>query len=129
MLVVLVAEEGSGSAVLSQSYDLTCIDPRSSLLNTVIPGWLWSGITAFRGRKRMTICQRDKGHRRGRLDKNTSFTHTHIEILPTEKFGHLYIVVCVMVGVPPPRVASRALKKLRSGLRPTSSGRILSAFW
>jgi hypothetical protein len=57
-LVVLVAEEGSGSAVLSQSYDLTCIDPRSSLLNTVIPGWLWSGITAFRGRKRMTICQR-----------------------------------------------------------------------
>jgi hypothetical protein len=75
---------------------------------------------------------------RGRLDKNTSFfsiavvhkhAHTIEIILPTEKFGHLYIVVCVMVGVPPPRVASRALKKLRSGLRPTSSGRILSAFW
>lgn len=43
----------------------------------------------------------------------------------TEKLGHLYIVVCVIVGVP--WAASLALKNLRSGLRPTSSGFILSA--
>lgn len=48
-----------------------------------------------------------------------------IIILHTEKFGHLYIVVCVIVGGP--CVASLVLKNLRSGLRPTSSGLILSA--
>uniref|UniRef100_A0A0A9GL53 Uncharacterized protein n=1 Tax=Arundo donax TaxID=35708 RepID=A0A0A9GL53_ARUDO len=42
-----------------------------------------------------------------------------------EKFGHLYIVVCVIVG--DPSAASLLLKNLRSGLRPTSSGLILSS--
>ena len=51
-----VLTEGSGSGS-TQSYDLICIVPRRSLLNTVIPGWLWRGITAFRGKKRITICQ------------------------------------------------------------------------
>lgn len=40
----------------TQSYAFMCIFPRRSLLKTVIPGWLWRGITAFAGRKKIHSC-------------------------------------------------------------------------
>ena len=45
----------------------------------------------------------------------------------TENFSDLYMVVCVMAGVPSVAGASLFLKKGMSGLRPKSSGLILSA--
>lgn len=41
----------------TKSYDVMCIVPIRSLLKTVIPGWLWSGITAVGGKKNMHICR------------------------------------------------------------------------
>jgi len=55
----------SGSSVAggsTQSYDFTCIVPMRSLLKTVIPGWLWRGMTAVAGRKKTHICGRKKTH-------------------------------------------------------------------
>lgn len=41
----------------SQSYDLTCNVPYNSLLSTVIPGWLWSGMTEEGGMQNIPSCQ------------------------------------------------------------------------
>ena len=52
-LVGVASSEILGS---TKSYDVMCIVPRRSLLKTVIPGWLWSGITAVGGKKNIHIC-------------------------------------------------------------------------
>lgn len=44
------------STTSTQSYDLTNIVPYRSLLRTVIPGWLWSGITDNGGMQNIPIC-------------------------------------------------------------------------
>lgn len=43
----------------TQSYDFICIFPSKSLLKTVISGWLWRGITAVSGRKKMHNCTQE----------------------------------------------------------------------
>lgn len=42
----------------SQSYDFTCSVPYRSLLNTVIPGWLWRGMTEEGGMQNIPICSK-----------------------------------------------------------------------
>lgn len=39
----------------TQSYDLMFIVPKRSLLKTVIPGWLWSGMTPDGGKQKIPI--------------------------------------------------------------------------
>lgn len=46
----------SGGKSTTQSYDLMCIVPKSSLLKTVIPGWLCRGITPEGGKQNIPIC-------------------------------------------------------------------------
>lgn len=53
-------EGGTGSFALrgsTQSYDFMCIFPNRSLLQTVISGWLWRGMTAVAGRKKIHNCK------------------------------------------------------------------------
>lgn len=40
----------------AQSYALMCMVPKRSLLKTVIPGWLWSGMTPEGGKQNIPIC-------------------------------------------------------------------------
>lgn len=44
-------------ASTTQSYDLMCMVPNRSLLKTVIPGWLWRGMTADGGKQKIPICK------------------------------------------------------------------------
>lgn len=44
-----------GGKSTTQSYDLMCIVPKSSLLKTVIPGWLCRGITPDGGKQNIPI--------------------------------------------------------------------------
>lgn len=43
-------------APTTQSYDLICKVPKRILLKTVIPGWLWRGITPEGGKQKIPIC-------------------------------------------------------------------------
>jgi hypothetical protein len=45
-----------GGTSTTQSYDFMCIVPKRSLLNTVIPGWLWSGMALEGGKQKIPIC-------------------------------------------------------------------------
>ena len=45
-----------GSALSIQSYALTCTVPYKTLLSTVIPGWLWSGMMDDAGMQNIPIC-------------------------------------------------------------------------
>jgi hypothetical protein len=51
ILVTWLLEEA-----VTQSYDFMCMEPRRILLNTVIPGWSWSGITADCGKQKTQSC-------------------------------------------------------------------------
>jgi hypothetical protein len=57
--VVSVSVSFSG-LLLAQSYDLRCMEPKSILLNTVIPGWLWRGMTADLGKQKIPNCTEHK---------------------------------------------------------------------
>jgi hypothetical protein len=43
--------------LVAQSYDFKCMEPKRILLKTVIPGWLWSGMTADLGKQNMPNCR------------------------------------------------------------------------
>lgn len=75
----------------TQSYDLMCSVPNSNLLKTVIPGWLWRGITPDGGKQKIPICDnRKKKNRELKLEHHSSVlkltikapqSHTHREFV------------------------------------------------
>jgi hypothetical protein len=42
--------------LVAQSYDFKCMEPKRILLKTVIPGWLWRGMTADFGKQNIPNC-------------------------------------------------------------------------
>lgn len=130
-----------------QRYDLTCAAPYKTLLSTVIPGWLWSGMMDDAGMQNIPIC----------IYRISAVCYTYIrmfislavemkrerEEIPlllgwaglTEKLAHSYIWRYLMAGLEwktlfRPR-AARGLLQARtapaSRSRPTSDGVTMSA--
>lgn len=122
----------------TKSYDLMCILPSRSLLKTVIPGWLWRGITPVAGIKKQHNCIHIQSIKGRKLNSKNQYMCTqnnwdfstqckegsNRSTRLTEKLLHLYMVVYVTLGVPLTSVLG--LKNCRSLLSPTSSGLILS---
>ena len=55
-MIFLEMQVSLHGASTTQSYDLMCIVPKRSLLKTVIPGWLWRGMTPEGGKQKIAIC-------------------------------------------------------------------------
>lgn len=69
------------------------MSPNKSLLNTVMPGWLWRGMTPLEGKQKMPIC-------------TNKYSHVHISLQMCDSFnmhGKLSRTVVSIVDISIPR--------------------------